>query len=80
MRATRSVRGDEWPRRSKMCDDLRPDRGARVRMAIGRAARFKNHTEQRLRKYQMLIGGKRVDAVSDQWIESFNPYTGKPGR
>ena len=31
-----------------------------------------------MRKYQMLIGGKRVDATSGQWFESFNPYTGKP--
>jgi aldehyde dehydrogenase (NAD+) len=31
-----------------------------------------------LRKYQMLIGGRRVDAASGQWFESFNPYTGKP--
>jgi aldehyde dehydrogenase (NAD+) len=26
----------------------------------------------------MLIGGARVDSVSGQWLESFNPYTGKP--
>ena len=26
----------------------------------------------------MLIGGARVDSVSGQWFESFNPYTGKP--
>jgi acyl-CoA reductase-like NAD-dependent aldehyde dehydrogenase len=26
----------------------------------------------------MLIGGARVDPVSGQWFESFNPYTGKP--
>src|SRR5215467_6185157 len=26
----------------------------------------------------MLIGGRRVDAASGQWFESFNPYTGKP--
>ena len=26
----------------------------------------------------MLIGGRRVDAASGQWLESFNPYTGKP--
>ena len=34
--------------------------------------------EPRLRKYQMLIGGRRVDAASGEWFESFNPYTGKP--
>ena len=28
--------------------------------------------------YQMLVGGRRVDATSGQWFESFNPYTGKP--
>ena len=62
-----------------MCDDLRPDRGARDPNGDRpRGSRFKNHTEQCLRKYQMLIGGKRVDAVSGQWFESFNPYTGKP--
>jgi acyl-CoA reductase-like NAD-dependent aldehyde dehydrogenase len=26
----------------------------------------------------MLIGGERVAAASGQWVESFNPYTGKP--
>jgi (Z)-2-((N-methylformamido)methylene)-5-hydroxybutyrolactone dehydrogenase len=26
----------------------------------------------------MLIGGARVDSVSGQWFESFNPYTAKP--
>ena len=26
----------------------------------------------------MLIGGARVDSVSGEWLESFNPYTGKP--
>jgi len=26
----------------------------------------------------MLIGGERVAAASGQWLESFNPYTGKP--
>ncbi len=26
----------------------------------------------------MLIGGARVDAVSGEWFESFNPYTAKP--
>ena len=31
-----------------------------------------------MRKYQMLIGGERVDPVSGEWFESFNPYTGKP--
>ncbi|MEO8466847.1 MAG: aldehyde dehydrogenase [Gammaproteobacteria bacterium] len=31
-----------------------------------------------LRKHQMLIGGERVDASSGEWLESFNPYTGKP--
>ena len=30
-----------------------------------------------MRKYQMLIGGRRVDAASGQCFESFNPYTGK---
>lgn len=31
-----------------------------------------------MRKYQMLIGGERVDAASGQWFESFNPYMGQP--
>ena len=31
-----------------------------------------------MRKYQMLIGGERVDAAGGEWLESFNPYTGKP--
>jgi aldehyde dehydrogenase (NAD+) len=35
-------------------------------------------TELTLRKYRMLIGGERVDSVSGEWLESFNPYTGKP--
>jgi (Z)-2-((N-methylformamido)methylene)-5-hydroxybutyrolactone dehydrogenase len=26
----------------------------------------------------MLIGGERVAAASEEWLESFNPYTGKP--
>ena len=29
-------------------------------------------------KYQMLIGGERVNPASGEWFESFNPYTGKP--
>ena len=31
-----------------------------------------------MRKYSMLIDGQRVEASSGEWIESFNPYTGKP--
>ncbi len=31
-----------------------------------------------VREYLMLIGGERVAAASGQWLESFNPYTGKP--
>jgi len=28
-------------------------------------------------RYQNLVGGRRVDASSDAWLESFNPYTGE---
>jgi len=31
-----------------------------------------------LQKYQMYYGGKWADPASNDWIESFNPYTGKP--
>src|SRR4051812_17258133 len=31
-----------------------------------------------MNKHLMLIGGTRVEAQSGEWIESFNPYTGKP--
>ncbi len=31
-----------------------------------------------LQKYQMYYGGKWADPASNDWIESFNPFTGKP--
>ncbi len=31
-----------------------------------------------MHQHLMLIGGERVAAASGQWLESFNPYTGKP--
>ena len=31
-----------------------------------------------MQQHLMLIGGERVGAASGQWLESFNPYTGKP--
>ena len=31
-----------------------------------------------MQQHLMLIGGERVAAASGQWLESFNPYTGKP--
>jgi len=31
-----------------------------------------------LQKYQMYYGGKWADPVGNEWIESFNPFTGKP--
>ena len=31
-----------------------------------------------LKKYQMYINGSYVDPVSGDWLESYNPYTGKP--
>jgi len=37
-----------------------------------------NERSAGLREYLMLIGGARVAAASGQWLESFNPYTGKP--
>ncbi len=30
-----------------------------------------------LTRYQNLVGGRRVDACNDAWLESFNPYTGE---
>jgi aldehyde dehydrogenase (NAD+) len=34
--------------------------------------------ETMLQKYQMYYGGKWADPASNDWIESFNPFTGKP--
>lgn len=31
-----------------------------------------------MQKYKMLIGGKWVDPITEQWFESYNPYTGSP--
>ena len=31
-----------------------------------------------LKKYQMYIGGRWMDPASNDWFESYNPYTGKP--
>jgi aldehyde dehydrogenase (NAD+) len=31
-----------------------------------------------MQKHRMLIAGERVESSSGQWLESFNPYTGKP--
>jgi (Z)-2-((N-methylformamido)methylene)-5-hydroxybutyrolactone dehydrogenase len=31
-----------------------------------------------MKKYRMLIGGAETGPASGEWIESFNPYTGKP--
>ncbi len=31
-----------------------------------------------MQQHLMLIGGERVAAAAGQWLESFNPYTGKP--
>ncbi|MGD0074919.1 MAG: aldehyde dehydrogenase [Candidatus Binataceae bacterium] len=31
-----------------------------------------------MQKYQMYYGGKWADPASNDWIESFNPFTGKP--
>jgi aldehyde dehydrogenase (NAD+) len=31
-----------------------------------------------LKKYQMYIGGKRVDPTGREWFESFDPFTGRP--
>src|ERR1043165_3070117 len=31
-----------------------------------------------MNKHRMLIDGARTEAQSGEWIESFNPYTGKP--
>ena len=35
-------------------------------------------TMSQLEKYQMYIGGKWVDPISAAWLESDNPYDGKP--
>ena len=31
-----------------------------------------------MQKYKLLVGGEWVDALTGQWFESFNPYTGAP--
>ena len=35
-------------------------------------------TMSQLEKYQMYIGGKWVDPLSAAWLETDNPYDGKP--